>query len=389
MADLTADQIKTLASLPSDHWDAVLAKLSPTERAQFQNLIIPPPTHGTGGVLDETGKYLNELATGEGPARGEALDYGKKELGGLVSALNPVNVVKSAARMFTQPPVTTGKEFIGGIEKLASGDPEALGGALAIPVTGKVLEGMPDVANKAGTELATNERLQGALNTVGGTAAGAIGAKQIGLSPFIGGLAARNLMKGSDIPQRIGETLESWTGGRKTLPESVKTGLSDADIEDLTKSGLNPAAIERAKAAAMPGYVNPRSGGGLAMSRAIPEPLSEAQVAIAPAAEVVHPPIQVEGPTAARIAAPPAAVRPSQSPVQGAAPASRFRDSPPSATPGFSVEDVQAAGGNPSLNYTKADPAFLKKMTDARASRQGIHIANAELTNLEKQMLQQ
>lgn len=101
------------------------------------------------------------------------------------------------------------------------------------------------------------------------------------------------------------------------------------------------------------------------------------------------PPIHVEGPAAAELAAEPAAVRPSQSPVQGAAPVSRFRHSPPSATPGYSVEDVLSVGGNPSLNYTKADPAILKKMTDARASRQGIHIADAELTNLEKQMLQQ
>jgi hypothetical protein len=225
---LTPDQLSTVWDKFTDGERATIRKVSPT--------YIPPAPSGSKGMLDELTRYAHELYTGEGTARGDVKDYAKRELAGMGHMLDPRNIPSAAYKLLTHPlspeseavrPITdpfgyagaVGSDMVQGLidtgNKALEGDPEAVGNMLAVPIAEKAPGSIVRGANKVGTALATSEKLQKAIDLGGGSISGAIAAKTMGVSPFIGGIAGRNLLRDSGIPAAVGRAVETVTGGRR------------------------------------------------------------------------------------------------------------------------------------------------------------------------------
>ena len=156
----------------------------------------------------------------------QSLQYGKKEAQGFLGALNPVGLFKLAKLIKNDP-----KGFPAVAEQMVADQidlkAESVGADFAIPAAGKA-------ANVAGTAMVENPAIAKAVNTVAGSAAGALGAKEVGMSPFIGMMAGRNLLKDSKLPLYMGRGLQKITGG---APAKVATDVAE------TAEELDPAML--------------------------------------------------------------------------------------------------------------------------------------------------
>jgi hypothetical protein len=130
------------------------------------------------------------------------------------------------------------------------------------------------------------------------------------------------------------------------------------------------AKIEAAQAAKTAGKVKPTA------AVAAPSPAPTPAVAASAPAQA-GPPIRIAPATQAAM---------DKIPVQGnpIVGKSLSRRGAMSATPGFTVEDILAVGGDPKVNYINAPPALLEQIKAARAARQQTYRINAGMDKAAK-----
>lgn len=199
----------------------------------------------------------------------------------------------------------------------------------------------------------------------------------------------------SGNPELVKKITDRLDGMQKTLVEQQQNAKLPVDLK-AAQSGQNRLDQLQAQAAGLQPAEEPAGGLSTAemsqLAQQVPDPVKRAQVLAqlqgSPPgglpASVARPPIRIAPETQAALDAPVAAPTPSagpvRMPVQGnpIVGASKSRGAM-SATPGFTVEDVLAVGGNPTLNYTAAPPAILERLKSARALREQSYRINAGL----------
>lgn len=322
--EVTLDDIKKRMGKLTPESQAAIRKASPV----YMN----PPAATSSGAIDELKQYGKELLHG-GPARDEVADASSRFVHSIADNLNPTKVVPAFIKAVESKPqreadwiagkrqgptLTEMRDNPAALAEVIS--PENLGALAAAPVADSIRVG----GNKVGTALATNEKVQNAANLVAGTAVGAGGAKSMGLSPFIGGYAGRNLFKGSTIPARVGEVLERVTGGRAGgAPTPTPGGLTDVERAGLEAKHFPPELIARMDAEA-----RARATTGAAPPPPRPTAPTTPTAGPAPSASVATGPAASAGPVAGPSAAPPPAA--SASPVTGSV---RIQSTPSSTPP--------------------------------------------------------
>lgn len=221
--------------------------------APWQSRYAPAPDTKTSdlGTAAELKRYGAELLTGTGQAREQVKDYLAHEAKAFVpaaaSAVTSLYQIPKA--IYEQGPVATatgmGRGLVDTARGIAQGDPDAIGTGLGYAVAPKVGAAALRGVNGAATAVAEKPLVQHAIGTVGG----ALSAKAVGLSPFIGmgiGRAASGLLKGP---------AEDVAGGTARLMKILgmadpAPALSAAEVQQLVKQGYSPQAIEKIRAAA-------------------------------------------------------------------------------------------------------------------------------------------
>lgn len=181
--------------------------------------------------LEGLKQYGKELISGNGTARADVADYGKKEGTAFVSTLNPVNQAKGILRLATTNPITTAKDIYGTGKSALEGDPTAIGNILGTVVAPKADAAALRGVNSAASAVAASPKAQAGLGYV----AGAGTAMLSGLGhPFIGAAVGRM------AAPVIGDMAEGVSKGTGAVLD--KLNIRDAPSSSFLKSG---PAVER------------------------------------------------------------------------------------------------------------------------------------------------
>lgn len=385
----------TSTALTDEELTTIASEISkPEDLATFMKPMTPDERTRLGHIYLQFGDHAEAKDTARLKTMGKA--------GVEAATIGPFEAVYQGAKailMGHPEKIITGP--IEGLKKAWEGDPAAVGsvlGGVEAPFAAKT--GVRFL-NKAGTSMATNPMTQSGLDTAMGSVTGALGAKQIGVSPFIGGIVGRNLFRGSGLPGKAGEFLEKVTGGREGSSTEAPSGptanaLTEAEVATLKKQGFTPAQIDELQRGSQG-----RSAVEISANRPTRPVTSIKFKGQTEAPAPSHPPTAIDtapfragaedftkglvGDISKKVYEDyPIRPEPSHKVALSSAPASRTSKPMSTESPNLSVEDMKAvreATGitNPEIRIQGITQEVLKKILEERARRAGSYKSSAEL----------
>lgn len=178
--------------------------------------------------------YAAELLSGKGNARSQAADYGKKEIGGFLSTVNPINVARGTINTILHP-IDTARGIAATGGRLVTGDPQAVGSALGMVAAPKIYAGALRTTNKGATTLADSASARSATGYVGGY----LTAKAMGEPGFAGAVIGRAVSPLLQYPAQDVAKASGWLMNKLGIDSSVP---SQAEPAPPTDSSTPPSA---------------------------------------------------------------------------------------------------------------------------------------------------